>query len=451
MSTLMISISGVRGIVGESLTPELLVRLGTAFGTFVEGGAVVVGMDTRSSGEMVKHSVFAGLLSCGCEVVDVGVCPTPTLSIAVKALSAAGGVMISASHNPIEWNALKFFGSDGVYLDAEEGRRLLDIYYQGDFLKAKWNQLKSVSRYEGAAEEHIGRVLAAVDAKAIAARKFKVALDCCNGAGVSITLDLLTRLGCTLAPINCTPDGMFPHNPEPNFVNLRDICRLTKKEGADVGFAQDPDADRLAVIAGDGTYLGEEMTLALAADHMLEQKKGSVVMNLSTSRAVEDVAAKHGCLVIRVPVGEVNVSRKMAEIGAPIGGEGNGGVIDPRIHLGRDSLIGMALILEMMAKRGEPVRDIAGAYPQYVMIKDKVKVPRTRGVRAVSKLAAQYAHLSPNMADGVRVDFGDRWVHVRASNTEPIVRIIAEAPDETIARGLIEEFKLSLNRALETV
>ncbi len=451
MSSLMMGISGVRGIVGESLTPELLVRLGMAFGTWVEGGRVVVGMDTRASGEMVKHSVFAGLLSCGCEVTDVGICPTPTLSIAVRTLGASGGIMISASHNPIEWNALKFFGPDGVYLDADEGRQLLDIYYQGDFLKARWDGLKSVSDYDGAPEEHVRLVLAAVDADAIRARRFRVALDCCNGAGVEITQELLARLGCEIVTINCTPDGMFPHNPEPTFVNLRDICRLTRKAEAHVGFAQDPDADRLAVVAEDGSYIGEEMTLALAADHVLDERKGPVVINLSTSKTVEDVAAAHGCETVRVPVGEVNVSRRMAELGSPIGGEGNGGVIDPRVHLGRDSLIAMALVLEMLAKSGRTVGEIVAGYPRYHIVKDKLQATRARAVRAVRKLAEEYSGALQDTSDGARFVFGDAWVHVRPSNTEPIVRIVAEAPDKERAASLAEELRLAVSRHLETV
>ncbi|MDZ7815641.1 MAG: phosphoglucosamine mutase [Planctomycetota bacterium] len=451
MSSLMIGISGVRGIVGESLTPQLLVSLGMAFGTYVEGNPVVVGMDTRNSGEMVKHSVFSGLLSCGCEVIDLGVCPTPTLSIGVKALGAAGGIMISASHNPIEWNALKFFGDDGVYLDADEGRQLLDIYYQGGFQKARWNQLKNVNDYDKAPEEHIRRVLGSVDAELIRSRKFKVAIDCCNGAGVEITQQFLARLGCELVTLNCEPDGYFPHNPEPSFVNLKDICRTTRVNDCELGFALDPDADRLAVIAHDGTYLGEEMTLALAADHVLSKNPGPVVMNLSTTKTVEAVVAKHGCESIRVPVGEVNVSRKMAEVGSPIGGEGNGGVIDPRVLYGRDSLIGMALTLEMMAERNKSVKEIVATYPRFEMIKDKVSAPRTRALRSIRQMMKEHSDENINTEDGLRIDYGDSWVHIRASNTEPIIRVVAEAESRQKAKELVEEMKLDVKRRLEEI
>ena len=451
MSSLMISISGVRGIVGESLTPQLLVSLGMAFGTFTEGKTVVVGMDTRNSGEMVKHSVFAGLLSCGCKVIDLDVCPTPTLSIGVKALGAAGGIMISASHNPIEWNALKFFGDDGVYLDADEGRQLLDIYYQGEFRKAKWNQLRNVNRYKGAPEEHIQLVLDAVDCELIRSNRFRVALDCCNGAGVETAQQLLARLGCELVTINCQPDGNFPHNPEPSFVNLKDICRKTRVTNCDVGFAQDPDADRLAIIAHDGTYLGEELTLAIATDHILNKNKGPVVINLSTTMTVEAIAEKYGCETIRVPVGEVNVSRKMSEVDSPVGGEGNGGVIDPRVHMGRDSLIGMALTLEMMASRRKKIKEIVDEYPKYYMVKERVPAPKTRGARVLRRMIKQFASENTNTEDGLRINYGDSWVHVRPSNTEPIIRVMSEATSVEKAKAIAEEMKIVVNRTLQEI
>ncbi len=459
MGELMISISGVRGIIGESLTPELVMRMGEAFGSYVGGpegrekpATVVVGRDTRVSGEMVKHSVLAGLLSTGCEIVDLGVVTTPTVAIMIEELGADGGVVISASHNPIEWNALKFFGSDGGYLDAEQGRQLLDLYYQGEFRHARWHQIRQVRTDERAAGIHLAKVLEIVDVEAISARKFRVALDSCNGAGVEITTRLLDELGCELTRIHCTPDGLFPHDPEPKFVNLQDLCKLASESDVDAAFAQDPDADRLAVLDETGRFIGEEYTLALAADYVLACRGGAageerkVVINMSTSRATEDVAARHGAACERVAVGEVNVADRMRELGAVIGGEGNGGVIDPRVHYGRDSLVGIVLILEHMAKSGRKLSELVAELPRYYIEKIKVELPRAGIARVLDRLAAEAepdienGRVRANDIDGLRLDWDDHWVHVRPSNTEPVVRIIAEAGDAGRAGELAEAF-----------
>jgi phosphomannomutase len=480
----MISISGVRGIVGESLTPELVMRMGEAFGTYLGAGKlpgeaprVVVGRDTRVSGEMVKHSVLAGLLSTGCAIVDLGVVTTPTAAIMVEELGADGGVVISASHNPIEWNALKFFGPDGVYLDAAEGERLLDYHYRGEFRRARWHEIREVEKNDRAGDVHLRRVLGVVDAGLIRARRFRVALDSCNGAGAEITARLLEALGCEAVRIHCTPDGLFPHDPEPTFLNLQDLCRLVRGTPVDAAFAQDPDADRLAVVDETGRFIGEEYTLALAADYLLSgagqcgvrsaecgvsvpgartQNPGPrtpvVVINMSTSRAVEDVAARHGARCERTAVGEVNVARRMRELGATIGGEGNGGVIDPRVHYGRDSLVGIALILEQMARSGRRLSELVAALPRYFIRKAKVDLDRDRVAGAMAGLAAGAgaAGARVNTLDGLRLDWSDRWVHVRPSNTEPVVRVIAEAPDEAGADRLVGEFTAGLTRpALE--
>ncbi len=501
----MISISGVRGIIGESLTPELVMRMGQAFGTYVaarrgpgtgERGAgsgergpgaagrkapdpsspipaprVVVGRDTRVSGEMVKHSVLAGLLSTGCSIIDLGVVTTPTAAIAVEDLGADGGVVISASHNPVEWNALKFFASDGQYLDAEGGKALLDLYYQGDFHRAAWNEIREVERDGDAAERHLRKVLEIVDVEAIRARKFRVALDSCNGAGVEVTARLLEELGCEALPIHCTPDGLFPHDPEPSFLNLQDLCGLAEAEDVDVGFAQDPDADRLAVVDENGRFIGEEYTLALAADYVLSgigdrgsgaggrEAKDSrspvpapgspvVVINMSTSRATEDVARRHGAGCERVPVGEVNVAGRMRELGAVIGGEGNGGVIDPRVHYGRDSLVGIAVILEHMARSGRRLSELVAGLPRYVIRKTKVDLDRARTAEALEHLAAEAgaSGARADTEDGLRLDWESSWVHVRPSNTEPVVRIIAEAAEAAEADRLVAEYAEEIGR-----
>lgn len=458
MGALMISISGVRGIIGESLTPELVMRMGEAFGTCVGGpegregpATVVVGRDTRVSGEMVKHSVLAGLLSTGCAIVDLGVVTTPTAAIMIEELGADGGVVVSASHNPIEWNALKFFGSDGGYLDAEGGRQLLDLYYQGEFRRARWHQIREVRADERAGGIHLAKVLGIIDVEAVRAKRFRVALDSCNGAGVEITTKLLEELGCELKRIHCTPDGLFPHDPEPKFVNLQDLCKLAAESDVDVAFAQDPDADRLAVLDETGRFTGEEYTLALAADYVLACGDGDggdrkVVVNTSTSRATEEVAARHGATCERVPVGEVNVAVRMREIGAVIGGEGNGGVIDPRVHYGRDSLVGIALILEHMARSGRKLSELVAGLPRYCIEKTKVELPRAEITRVLARLAAEAGpdlesgRARADILDGLRLDWDDHWVHVRPSNTEPVVRIIAEAADAGRAGEVAEAY-----------
>jgi len=442
--TLMVGISGVRGIVGESLTPEFLSRLGQAYGTYVRAGRVVVGRDARVSGEMVKHAVFGGLLSAGCSIVDIGVCATPTATLMIEELRADGGIVISASHNPAEWNGLKFFRRDGIYLNAEQGRELLDIYYQGDYLRTKWDGFKAVETNSDAERVHVERVLANIDAEAVRAAKLRVALDCCNGAGVGVTDKLLAALGCRVERIHCTPDGLFPHDPEPTFENLADLVDCVRRSGVDVGFAQDPDADRLAVVSEDGSFLSEEYTLALVVDYVLPTRPGPVVTNMSTSMMIDRIAERHRCRVIRVPVGEVNVAEAMKEHGSPIGGEGNGGVIDSRVHYGRDSLVGIALVLEAMAKTGRKVSELVAALPRYHMLKTRIECPRAYAREILKRLQAE--HEGADTTDGLKIQWPDAWVHLRPSNTEPILRIIAEAATPERTRELVETFKAKIRK-----
>jgi phosphomannomutase len=452
LNDLMISISGVRGIVGRSLTPELLVRLGQAFGTYLRSGRVVVGRDTRVSGEMVKCAVFSGLLSTGCSIVDVGVVATPTATLMIEDLKADGGVVISASHNPVEWNALKFFRADGVYLNADEGRDLLNIYYSGDFVKKAWDGLKTVEVATDAEAHHVDKVLSILDVPLIKSRKFKVALDCCNGAGVGISLRLLRALGCSVEPIHCTPDGLFPHTPEPNFINLQDLCRFTKECGADIGFATDPDADRIAVVDQHGNFLGEELSLALSAKYVLAQsadRSRPVVINMSTSRVTEDVARAAGVEVLRTAVGEVNVAERMEESNALIGGEGNGGVIDPRIHYGRDAIVGMGLILEAMARGSKTCSALVDELPKYHMLKTKIDCPAAQSREVIRQLKRAASTARANTEDGLRLDWDDKWVHLRASNTEPVMRIIAEAHTAQDAQKLVDDFTQQVKAILK--
>ncbi|MDR2391598.1 MAG: phosphoglucosamine mutase [Planctomycetota bacterium] len=440
MGKLMIGISGVRGVVGDNLTPELLVNLGQSFGTWIDSGMVVIGRDTRVSGDMVKHAVFSGLLSAGCRIVDVGVCGTPSAAMMIRKLGAAGGIVISASHNPIEWNALKFFRSDGVYLNQEQGRELLDIYYGGDMRKVGYDKLHAVETNDGALENHLEAVLAIVDIPALRKRRFKVAVDCCNGAGSSLALEFLKRIGCEVAAIDCSMNGLFPRNPEPTKDNVTAILGVVKERGADLGIAEDADADRVAFISEKGEYIGEEYSLCLAASHVLSKRPGKVVTNLSTTRMIDDVARRFKAEVLRTPVGEVNVAEAMIASGAVIGGEGNGGVIDPRVHYGRDALTGVAIILQYLLETNNTLSSLAAAIPTYQMSKQKVECSKRNAQPVLQALASEKAD-RVDTRDGVKLDFAEGWVHIRPSNTEPIVRVYSEARTREEADRLANRYR----------
>jgi len=447
----MIGISGVRGVVGETLTPELLTRLGEAFGTYTRGGAIVVGRDTRTSGEMVKHAVLSGLLSAGCEIIDLGIAATPSAAMMVRSLKADGGVVISASHNAAEWNALKFFRPDGVYLNDIQGRELLDLYYQGDFRSVNWDEVRDVREDDDAADRHIDRVLELIDVKRLRRRKYTVALDCCNGAGVEVATKFLNRLGCRVHPLYCEPNGLFPRGPEPAKANVTALARLVKQKGADIGFALDPDADRVAVVSEQGRYIGEEYSMVLCARYVLAKTPGTVVTNVSTSRMIDDVAADYGCDVIRTPVGEVNVADRMIEIDAAMGGEGNGGVIHPTVNYSRDSVTGMALMLEYMLESGQTVSELVKEIPRYTMVKEKVECDR-HAIRAVlQKLAKEADCDAIDDQDGLKLMWSDSWVHLRGSNTEPVMRIIAEARTQKAAKALADRYGVFVGKTMKAV
>ncbi|MDR1519697.1 MAG: phosphoglucosamine mutase [Planctomycetota bacterium] len=449
MSKLMIGISGVRGVVGDNLTPELLVNLGQAFGTWADSGTVAVGRDTRVSGDMVKHAVFSGLLSAGCRIVDVGVCGTPSAAMMIRKLGANGGIIISASHNPIEWNALKFFRADGVYLNQEQGRELLDIYYGGDVKKVGYDKLNAVETDNGAAANHLRRLLAIVDVPALRKRRFRVAVDCCNGAGSALALEFLRVTGCEIFAIDCEMNGLFRRNPEPTREHVTAICGVVRENAADLGFAEDADADRVAFISEKGDYIGEEYSLCLAASHVLSRRRGRVVTNLSTTRMIDDVARGFDCEVVRTPVGEVNVAEAMIAGEAVIGGEGNGGVIDPRVHYGRDALTGVAIILQYMLESGKPLSRLAAAIPAYRMSKQRVECSK-RSFSPVLKVLAREKADRVDTRDGVKLDFAEGWVNIRPSNTEPIVRVYAEARSQDEADKLAERYRLLVERLVKT-
>jgi phosphomannomutase len=435
--TLKISISGVRGVVGQSLTPKLLTRFAQAFGTHTGSGTIVIGRDPRTSGEMVKQAVIAGILSTGNRVVDIGMCPVPTVQLQVRPRRAQGGIAITASHNPAEWNALKFIGSSGLFLDDGQARELLDIYHQGQYTKVGGSELRTVEEIEGATDLHIKSILDVLGPLPQTKKKLRVVLDSCNGAGSLVGPKLIESLGAEVVRLNTTPDGSFPRPAEPLPENLGDLCRTVKEHNADVGFAQDMDADRLAIVSDHGEPIGEDNTLVLAALYVLGREKGPVVVNLSTTSAVADVAKKFDCPVFLTKIGEVNVTDAMRQHDAVIGGEGNGGVIYPRINFARDSLVGIALVLHLLAESGKTVTELLASVPRYSIVKEKMSCPSDRIPALLRKVRQEFAKFELDTRDGVKVIQPDGWLLVRGSNTEPIIRIVAEAKSEQQAREMV--------------
>jgi len=437
--TLKISISGVRGVIGQSLTPKLLTRFAQAFGTHTGSGTIVIGRDPRTSGEMVKHAVVAGLLSTGSRVVDIGVCPVPTVQLQVRHRRAQGGIAITASHNPAEWNALKFISSTGLFLDAGQARELLDIYHQGEYTRVGGAELRTVEEVQGATDLHIKSILDALGPLPPAQQKLRVVLDSCNGAGSLVGPKLIEALGAEVIPLNVTPDGSFPRPAEPIAENLGELCRLVKEHKADVGFAQDMDADRLAIVSNEGEPIGEDNTLVLAILYVLGRERGPVVANLSTTSAVSDVAKKFDCPVFLTKIGEVNVTDGMTQHRAVIGGEGNGGVIYPRINFARDSLVGMALVLHLLAASGKSVTELLADIPRYTIVKEKIECASDRIPGVLRAMRQRFAQYQLDTRDGVKVITPDGWLLVRGSNTEPIIRVVAESKTEDRARKLVND------------
>ncbi|HWT03179.1 MAG TPA: phosphoglucosamine mutase [Pyrinomonadaceae bacterium] len=447
--TLKISISGVRGVVGESLTPTLLVRFAQAFGTYTGPGVIVLGRDTRTSGEMVRQSVVAGLLSSGCRVVDLDICPVPTVQLLVRERRARGGICITASHNPAEWNALKFINSAGLFLAEAQARQLLDIYHQGEYRKVAGAEMRAVEPSAGAIDLHIKTIMDALGPLR-AERRLRVAIDSCNGAGSVVAPRLLEALGVEVVPLNVTPDGLFPRGAEPVEENLGQLSAAVREHGCDVGFAQDMDADRLAIVSERGLAVGEEYTLVLAAQYVLGRERGPVVANLSTTSALDAVAARFDCPVYRSKIGEANVADEMLRRGAVVGGEGNGGVIYPRLNFARDSLVGMALVLHLLAESGRTVSELIAELPRSFMVKEKLAC-RSDKIRAALRMVRDaYARWPMDLRDGVKVTTPEGWVLVRGSNTEPIIRIVAEAGDQESARNMVEGVRERVRSCFET-
>jgi phosphomannomutase len=443
----MISISGVRGVVGDGLTPDMVTGFAAAFGEYCGRGKIIVGRDTRTTGEMLRHATLAGLLSVGCDVQDCGIVPTPTIQLAVEKSDAVGGIAITASHNPAPWNALKFFSRDGLFLDERQAAEVFSLRERWQEACVAWDHMGHVSEYPAAIEEHISAVLGCplFDLPAIRKRNFKVAVDTVCGAGGKAIPQLLAELGCEVVKINSELSGLFPHNPEPLPENIQDLCRLVRDNGCDVGFAVDPDADRLAIVDEAGHPLGEENTLVLATRLVLSKQRGPVVANVSTTQALDDIAQQFDAPIHRTKVGEIHVVRKMQEVKAVIGGEGNGGVIFPGVHLARDAAVGVAMALQSLVESGGSLSGLMGQLPHYEIAKRKIPIGNLNAQDVLAQLSRRFSKEELDHTDGLKVLRSKEWFQVRASNTEPILRVYAEAPTmpqaEKLAQDAVQEIE----------
>ncbi|MGH7549157.1 MAG: phosphoglucosamine mutase [Gemmatimonadota bacterium] len=449
---LVISVSGIRGIVGNALTPEIVARFAAAHGAARRAATgsktIVVGRDARVSGPVFVAAAEAGLRSVGCDVIDVGMACTPTILLAVERERAAGGIAVTASHNPAEWNALKLASHRGMFLTPDEGREVLAISESGRIPRADWDELGGRQTQPDATEFHVEAVLGTplVDIEAVRSRGFRVVLDTCAGAGSLPVVPLLEKLGVMLEGLHLEPTGRFPRNPEPVPENLGELCQKVREVGADLGMAVDPDGDRLALVDEQGRAIGEDMTLALTIDYVLGRtaseggSTGPVVINLSTSQVVERVAERHGVAVVRTPVGEVNVALGMIEAGSAIGGEGNGGVIYAPVHHTRDAPLAVGLLLSYLARWECSLSDAAGQVPRYAIAKAKLALGRVDADALLERAAEAFDSAEANREDGLRLAWPEReeWIHLRRSGTEPVVRLIAEAPEPGRARELLD-------------
>ncbi|MCX6136765.1 MAG: phosphoglucosamine mutase [Ignavibacteriales bacterium] len=447
--SLMVSISGIRGIVGVALTPDIIVKYASAFAEYVHRRPIVVGRDGRITGNSMTDIVVSTLLQMGCDVHDIGVCPTPTVSLAVERLRAAGGIAITASHNPIQWNGLKFIASTGLFLDAAENKSFWTIADRGSFEYVEWNKQGRLIEATEHVQKHIDAVLSLpfLDLPRIRNRKFKVVLDCVNAAGGLIVPILLRSLGCDVIEMNCNISGVFSHTPEPIPENLTALSQRVISENADVGIAVDPDVDRLVLMTERGEPFVEEYTVTAAVKYILQTEKAAgridhtVVVNLSTTRAVDDVAAEFGATVVRTPVGEINVASRMRALKSIIGGEGSGGVILPAVHYSRDAIVGIGIFLQYLTEFGGRTSGLKASLPQYTIVKNKIELGHIAPADVLRKLHEKYSRTErTNMDDGLKIDFATSWVHLRKSNTEPIIRIIAEARTKLEATTLVDSF-----------
>jgi len=440
MRPLKIGISGVRGIVGETLTPELVVSFAQAFATYLDRGRILVCRDTRASGPMVQAAVMSGLLAAGCEVLDLGICPTPTLQQAVKHLGARGGVSVTAGHNPASWNALKFVRADGLYLSLTQAEELLDIVHQAEFEKATWDRIRPAIEPHDAIPHHLDILAGAFDVDAIRSRRLRVAVDYCNGACSLLVPRWLERLGCTVLAVNDDPAAPFPHRPEPKPETMAQLKAVVLAGGADLGFAHDADGERLGLVTAEGVALSEETTLTLAVSIALARKAGPVVTNVSTTRAIDGVAARYGASVVRTPVGQSFISEAMLQHHAVIGGEGNGGVAVPAVLCSHDAAAAEGLLLEFLATAGVSLHDAVRQLPVYPVAKHDIPVKPSVLYSVLQGFRDQIEREHPmaDTTDGVKVSWPDGWVHVRASQTESMIRVIAEADTAPRAQDLLD-------------
>ncbi|HUX01436.1 MAG: phosphoglucosamine mutase [Phycisphaerae bacterium] len=436
MAQLIVSISGIRGIVGDGLGPQEAKRFALAFGTHLGGGTVVLARDSRPHGPMLAEAFCSGLVAAGCRVLDAAILSTPGTAVMVQHIGASGGAVITASHNPAPYNGIKLLSAVGQGLSRREGLAVADLYHRQTFRQAPGGRVESLA---DAGRIHTERVLTVTDADTIRNACFRVVVDAVNGAGGAEMRLLLERLGCTCSMIHGEPTGDFGRAPEPVPENLGDLCQAVRHQRAAIGLALDPDADRLSLVDETGRAIGEEYTLALACRHRLTQQQGPLAANLSTSRMMDDVALEAGVALHRTPVGEVNVSEAIQKHGCLIGGEGNGGVIDPRVVLVRDSLAGAALILGMMATSGKSLGQFPGELPVYTLVKEQVPLGQARPDRVLRAVREHFTDAKVDDRDGVHLAWAKGWLHVRPSNTEPILRIIAEASEERTARGLVRQ------------
>jgi phosphomannomutase len=440
VNSLKIGISGVRGVVGETFTPELAVALAQAFGTYLDSGRILICRDTRSSGPMVRSAVLSGLLATGCEVIDLGVCPTPGLQLAVRWLEAEGGISITAGHNPEPWNALKFVRGDGLYLNSAQADELLDIFHQGEFAKATWEHIRSRVERADAISHHLEILSRAFDVESIRARQLTVAVDCCNSSCSLLSPRWLSALGCNVLAVNDDPTAPFPHAPEPGPQTMSQLRAVVLAGRAHIGFAHDADGERLGLVTETGEMLSEEATLCIAALIQLRRETGAVVTNISTSRSIERVAARYGAPVLRTPVGQAFISEAMIEAKGVIGGEGSGGVIVPRVQWTHDSAAAVGLILEHMALTNESVSELAATLPRFQMLKHNMAVEPDRIHSLLQRMHDELERekLDYDETDGIKVSWPDGWAHVRVSNTESMIRIIAEAETAPRAQELLD-------------
>jgi phosphomannomutase len=453
MGTLVVSISGMRGIVGDGLDPQSLIKYLNVYADFIGKGRVVVGRDSRITGEMVENIVSGTLMAKGIDVIEIGICPTPTVQFTVKELKANGGIAISASHNPNEWNALKLLNSTGQFMSPEEHYEMINKLNTTTAEFSRWNKVGKKISYNEGVKNHVKAVmnLKVIDVNAIAKRKFKVVADCVNGAGAYVVPDMLKEFGCEVVEMNCEKTGIFPRNPEPLPENLTETMKVVVETKADLGIVVDPDVDRLVLITDKGEPFVEENTITQIVRFILSKQPGNVVINLSTTRAVNDVAAKFGGTVHRSAVGEANVVEKMKEVNAVIGGEGSGGVIYPELHYGRDALVGIALTLQHLTEFGGTLSELKNSLPSYFIEKRKIELPDIDTDKIMGSLKTEFKNGSVNTDDGLRIDFEDHWVHFRKSNTEPIIRVITEGKSKETAVKFIDKYLTKIKSLINNI